>query len=301
MSLVGESKGADLQTALAEVDWTGAACRPVDPDILRRQSGRASQRITALGEMTGGIAHDVRNVLAVIESSLSLAERDPGDLEKLRFCLASAHEGVRRGLNLTSRLLAFAKQQELEPHEESANDLLKKLEMFLQYGAGPGLCVRFDLEPELPKCLIDPTQFNAAVLNLVVNARDAMPAGGIVEVSTKVITTEGEPTRSSVCVRVKDDGMGMTPAVARRIFDPYFTTKGETGTGLGLPQVCAFMKLVGGEVCVASEVGVGTIIDLLFPLPGHSPSAASRTQVDRWMNEGGAPSEWMPASQSGAQ
>ena len=295
MSLVAGSKTDESRADLGEVDWTGDAREPADLDNPRQRSGRASQRITALGEMTGGIAHDFRNVLAVIGSSLSLAERDPGDLEKLRFCLAAAHEGLDRGLKLTARLLAFARQQELEPHAENANDLLRKLEMFLQYGAGPGLRILFDLAPDLPRCLIDPTQFNAAILNLVVNARDAMPAGGVVEIGTRIVTIGGETPRSHVRVRVRDEGLGMPPAVVRRIFDPYFTTKGETGTGLGLPQVHAFMKLSGGEVRVASEVGAGTTIDLLFPVLRDPPSTAYLwTQIDRWVNEGGAAGEWLP-------
>ena len=257
MSLVAGSKTDESRAELGEVDWTGDAREPADLDNPRQRSGRASQRITALGEMTGGIAHDFRNVLAVIES----------------------------------------RQQELEPHAENANDLLRKLEMFLQYGAGPGLRILFDLAPDLPRCLIDPTQFNAAILNLVVNARDAMPAGGVVEIGTRIVTIGGETPRSHVRVRVRDEGLGMPPAVVRRIFDPYFTTKGETGTGLGLPQVHAFMKLSGGEVRVASEVGAGTTIDLLFPILGDPPSAAHLwAQIDRWVNEGGAAGEWLPAN-----
>lgn len=294
MSLLAGPDVPDCRSAPEEVDCADGEREPDDFDDSEPRNGQASQRITALGEMTGGIAHDFRNVLAVIESSLSLAEHDPGDLKRLRFCLAAAHEGVGRGLELTSQLLTFSKQQALEPRAEDANDLLRKLEMFLQYGAGPGIPILFDLAPDLPKCLVDPSQFNAAIINLVVNARDAMPAGGVIEIGTRIVTADDRAGAtaapgSCVRVRVRDRGQGMPPAVVRRVFDPCFTTKGETGTGLGLPQVDAFMKLVGGRVSVASEVGVGTTFDLLFPaLEDHLPEGCDWAQVARWENEGGA-------------
>lgn len=293
MSLSPGLEVRDPRPALGEIDYTGGAHERADFDEPGQRSERASQRITALGEMTGGIAHDFRNVLALIESSLHLAERDLGDLEKLRFCLVAAHDGVGRGLKLTSRLLAFTKQQELESHAENANDLLRNLEMFLQFSAGPGFRLRFDLAPDLPNCLIDPSQFNAAILNLVVNARDAMPGGGLIKIGTRIVTavngTGATAPGSCVRVRVRDQGLGMPPPVVGRIFDPYFTTKGETGTGLGLPQVYASMKLVGGRVSVASEVGVGTTFDLLFPaLEDQGPAGRLSAQICHCANEGGA-------------
>ena len=300
MSLFAAAETGDARSAFDDVDWTASAHEPAGLDEPRRRSRQATQRITALGEMAGGIAHDFRNILTVIESSLSLAERNPGDAETFRFCLAAAHEGVGRGLKLTSRLLAFAKQQELEPRAENANALLRNLEMFLHYGAGPGIRIRFDLAPDLPKCLIDPPQFNAAILNLVVNARDAMPGGGVIEIGTGIVAA-GVPDPAAapgprVRVRVKDQGDGMSAEVVQRIFDPYFTTKGETGTGLGLPQVCAFMSRVGGRVRVASQVGGGTTFDLLFPALEDRDRVPNRLwwQIDRWMNEGGAVGPGLP-------
>src|SRR6185437_12659196 len=234
------------------------------------QRERAAQRLASLGEMTGGIVHDFRNILAVIESGLRLAEKHSEEPKKASVFIAGVHDGIDRGLKLTSQLLTFARQRKFEAREEDANELLRQLDLLLRYGAGPEIHIMFDLAPDIPNCLLDPSQFNAAILNLVVNARDAMPNGGELQISTErweVRTkTQDLPVPGIyVRVRVKDCGEGMPPETLRRIFDPFFTTKGERGTGLGLPQVCAFMRLIGGYVNVVSEREKGTIVDLLFP------------------------------------
>jgi signal transduction histidine kinase len=137
-----------------------------------------------LGEMTGGIAHDFRNILAVIDSRLRLAENNSEHTSVARAFIVGAREGVARGLTLTSQLLTFAKQREVQARAADANELLKALELFLRYGAGSEVRVVLELSPDIPTCLIDPSQFSAAILNLVINARDAMPKGGEVQIST---------------------------------------------------------------------------------------------------------------------
>jgi signal transduction histidine kinase len=142
--------------------------------------------------------------------------------------------------------------------------------LFLKAGAGPEIRVVLHLATDIPNCLIDRSQFNAAILNLVVNARDALPKGGTIEISTErwtvaTVTADAPPPGLYVRVQVKDDGQGMPPEVTRRVFDPFFTTKGERGTGLGVPQVSAFMRLINGHVSIASERGVGTTVSLFFP------------------------------------
>ena len=215
----------------------GAPAPPASDDERRLRSARATQRITVLGEMTAGLAHDFRNILAVIQSGLSLAERFRDDPEKLS---------------------------------------------------------RVNIDTML-RCLIDPTLFNAAILNLVVNARDAMPDGGEIRIATSLISlSESDDAGDDlfcVVVRIIDPGAGMTEVVRDRIFDPYFTTKGETGTGLGLPQVVSFMRASGGCLNVNSEPGAGTSFDLYFPVcdsPGLIGTSLWR-QLDRWSNEGGSP------------
>ena len=260
-------------------------------DLRRDRSARAVQKISALGEMTGGIAHDFRNVLAIVSSGLRVAEDNAGDPEELTAALAAAHDGVERGLRMIARLLAFAGQHELKAGQEDVNALLEKLGMFLKYGAGPGIRVILELAPNLPKCLVDPPQFNAAILNLVVNARDAMSEGGVIRISTTAIRgmNLGRPCKY-VRVRVRDQGAGMPQAVIEHIFDPYFTTKGDSGTGLGVPQVQALMRQVGGYVTIDSGVGRGTSFDLFFPVQDAEPAPAADAwrQLDRRADEGGA-------------
>jgi signal transduction histidine kinase len=234
------------------------------------QRAGATQKLAALGEMTAGIVHDFRNLLARIESGLRLAEKRLDEPEKVRVYVAAAREGIDRGVKLTSQLLAFAKHQELEAVEGDVNELLRNLERPMRYSTTPDIRIVLKLASDIPKCLIDPSQFDAAVLNLAVNARDAMPNGGELRVSTdrcrvEAAVPDGPSPGIYVRVRVKDSGQGMPPEVVRKVFDPFFTTKGDRGTGLGLPHVYAFMRMVGGHVCVTSEWGSGTTVDLLFP------------------------------------
>lgn len=234
-------------------------------------SARAVQRLSVLGEMTGGIAHDFRNILSIIDSGLRLAESNLSDPDKIRTFISGAREGIARGVRLTSQLLNFAQQGEIKTCAADANALLKNLELFLKYGVGPSVCIVLECSPAIPKCLVDPSQFAAAILNLVVNARDAMPsAGGEVRIhtarfQTTPVTSEPGFDGTYVRVRVQDNGSGMPDHVARRVFEPFFTTKGEKGTGLGVPQVGAFMRHIGGYVTVSSEQGRGTTVDLFFP------------------------------------
>jgi signal transduction histidine kinase len=234
------------------------------------QRVRTAQRLSTLGEMTGGIVHDFRNILAIIGSSLTLAERHSGDPKKLRASIDKAREGVRRGAKLTAQLLTFAKEHDLGAREGNLNECLKDLELLLKSGAGPEIRIVLQLASDIPKCLIDRSQFNAAILNLVVNAHDALPKGGTIEISTErwtvtTATVDAPLPGTYVRVQVKDNGHGMLPEVIRRVFDPFFTTKGEGGTGLGLPQVSAFMRLINGHISIASERGLGTTVSLFFP------------------------------------
>ena len=242
-----------------------------DERSAMEQRARVPQRIASLGEMTGGIVQGFMSILAAVESDIRFAERKLDEPEKAHASLARARKEILRGMKLTSQLSTFAKQLKLDARVEDANDYLKNLEPLLKYGAGPKTRILLDLSPDAAKCLFDPVQLNAAIFNLVINARDAMPNGGEMRISTERLVIETDGTSSSpapgtyVRLRVKDTGKGMSAEVARRAFDPFFTTKGEGGTGLGLPQVHAFMRLIGGGVSVVSELGVGTTVDLLFP------------------------------------
>lgn len=243
-----------------------------DEQGIRRKSSTAHQ-LNALGELAGGIAHDFRNVLAVISSAIRLAEGQGGGPRRTREYLTAAQEGVERGLRLTSRLLALAKPHAPDLRPADPAHLIRELLPFLKYGAGPRVRIRLELEQSAASCLVDPPQFNQALLNLVVNARDAMADGGEIVIRSDIVpASAGDPLpggRGLLRIRVSDTGEGMSPETAARIFDPWFTTKGETGTGLGLPQVRRFMTQMGGSISVASAPAIGTAFDLLFPIREH--------------------------------
>ena len=216
-----------------------------------------------LSEMAGGIAHDFRNVLAVIASALDLARRNQGDPAKLDQFLAAGREAVDRATKLTSRLLVAARPSAPSLSPENLSSLVREALPFLGYAADPLCRLRLDLCDTSRRCLVDVPRFNAALVNLVANARDAMPGGGEIRIRTRVA---GAGTDGSLEVRVSDEGEGIKPHVAAHIFDPWFTTKADKGTGLGLPQVMRFMTLVGGRVRVSAGSPRGSCFDLVFPL-----------------------------------
>lgn len=166
-------------------------------------------RLAALGEMAGGIAHDFRNLLAVIESGLRFAERTADDPDRVRAYITMAREGIDRGIDLTAQLLAFAKYRELDAHACDLNEFLRSFRPLLRYGAGPDVRVTLELRPDIPACLIDPALFDTAVLNLVVNARDAMPNGGEITIVTERLVQE--------TATPDPPGPGPTSAFASRI------------------------------------------------------------------------------------
>jgi signal transduction histidine kinase len=242
----------------------------LDERSVGELSARAAPPLSVSGELTGGFAHDFTNILATIDSCLRLAQRSLDEPEKLLNFVAGAREGVARGLRLTSLFLVPALRGEVRTCPADANVLLTNLELFLRCAAGSSVRVVFDLCPTIPHCLVDSSQFAAAILNLVINARDAMQNGGEVRISTARCDTGPAITDQAgagiyVRVRVQDNGPGMSEEVVKRIFESSFTTKGEKGRGLGVPQVCAFMRQIGGHVSVASEKNRGTTFDLLFP------------------------------------
>jgi signal transduction histidine kinase len=210
--------------------------------------------------MTSGVSHDFKNILAIAAAGLALAEKYADDPLKVRAHIASAWEAINRGLALTSQLLSFAKRERQDLVTADANALLRSMEPMLRQAAGPHVHVTVKLANSLPHCVLDPAQFEAAILNLLLNARDAMSNGGAVEILTRF--EAGPP--GAVVVVVADSGPGIPPEHLKRVFEPFFTTKGERGTGLGLAQVYASMERVGGEARIASSVGQGTSVELRF-------------------------------------
>jgi signal transduction histidine kinase len=276
---------------------SGTAVPSVDAiagEARRLTSNLATQRVTALGEMTAGLAHDFRTILAIIQAGISVAKRAGPDSPNWALAVAAVDEAIGRGMRLTNELLVFARGGTPDVQTENLNDLLTGSTTFMRYGAGPGINVTLELASSLPACRVDPAQFNAAILNLVVNARDAMPKGGEIRISTDECRDPGGEGEAEVGrwvrVRVSDQGSGMPPEVVEHLFDPYFTTQGDAGTGLGVPQVLAFMRASGGTLGVSTVPGAGTCFDLRFPAADQTDPAIDSQwrQLDRWVNEGGS-------------
>ncbi|GJD49564.1 Sensor histidine kinase RcsC [Methylobacterium crusticola] len=232
---------------------------------------RQSQKMEAVGQLTGGIAHDFNNLLAVITGSLEVLQRRlaRGDTDVGRF-INGALDGTDRAAKLTHRLLAFARQQPLEPRPTDANRLITGMVDLLRRTLGETVTVETRLMAAPPPVFVDQNQLENAVLNLAVNARDAMPGGGRLTLATEAATLgDGRP---AVAVTVRDTGTGMPPEVVARAFEPFFTTKPQgRGTGLGLSQVYGFVTQSGGTVRIDSRPGEGTAIVLVLPASPDGP------------------------------
>jgi signal transduction histidine kinase len=240
--------------------------------------------LAAVGRMTAGIAHDFRNILTVIDAALNCLERRCDRPDLMRTYVLSARQGVRSGVDLTSYLLRCATQEVGDVELRDVNALVADITPLLKLAIGSATRIDFELGTELPKALVEKSRFAAALLNLVANARDAMPAGGRVQISTDRLvqpSSDNETAaKSYVRVTVHDRGHGLSMDALHRMFTPLYTTKGINGTGLGLPQVCAFVKSVNGRMRVASKPGVGTSVSLLLPTAADEPFNADQELVE---------------------
>ncbi|HEY7576034.1 MAG TPA: ATP-binding protein, partial [Acetobacteraceae bacterium] len=249
-----------------------------------------AQKMEAVGQLTGGLAHDFNNLLTGISGSLELlrtrvAQGRIGDLDRY---ITSAQGATSRAAALTHRLLAFARRQTLDPKPTNANRLVAAMEDLVQRTVGPTVKVETVLAIGLWTTLCDPNQLESALLNLCINARDAMPEGGrlTIETANSWIDERGARARDMqpgqyVAICVSDTGTGMPPEVLSRAFDPFFTTKpAGRGTGLGLSMVYGFARQSGGQTRLYSEVGSGTTVRLYLPRHGTEP-ADEEIEADR--------------------
>jgi PAS domain S-box-containing protein len=232
---------------------------------------RQSQKMEAVGQLTGGIAHDFNNMLAVVIGSLDLLGRRLGGDERARRYVDAASDGARRAANLTQRLLSFARQQPLEPKPTDVNKLVSGMSDLLRHSIGADVRLETVMAGGLWRVEIDPNQLENVILNLVVNARDAMPDGGRLTIETQnahlddhyAALHDDVAAGQYVMLAVTDTGGGMPDEVIARAFDPFFTTKPVgKGTGLGLSQVYGFIKQSGGHVKIYSEPGHGTTVKI---------------------------------------
>lgn len=236
---------------------------------------RQSQKMEAIGQLTGGLAHDLNNMLTVVSGNLdmarlSLARADEGRTQR---SIANAMRGAESAAALTSRLLAFARRQPLAPRSLDASDLVGGMSDLLMRSLGERISLTVEPSPSAAMILVDAHALENAILNLVVNARDAMPDGGRLMIATRVTRLAGRSARDLdlepgpyVELTIADTGPGMSDDVLKRVFDPFFTTKEQgKGTGLGLSMVYGFAKQSGGAVQIDSAPGEGTIVRMLFP------------------------------------
>jgi PAS domain S-box-containing protein len=233
-----------------------------------------SQKLDALGQLTGGVAHDFNNLLMIISGSLHTLKKAVGDDPKSQRALSAIEGAAKRGASLTSQLLTFARRQSVNPQVIDVAERIDAVREVLDTGVGSAVTLQFDVGRDVWPVMVDVAEFETALVNLVVNARDAMTGGGVITISARNDTSGEAGAGGHVAISVADTGTGIAPDILSKIFDPFFTTKPiGKGTGLGLSQVHGFAHQAGGTVKVASELGKGTRITILLPRKEAAPAA----------------------------
>jgi signal transduction histidine kinase/CheY-like chemotaxis protein len=278
----------DAEIRVVETSWEHrpallASLRDISARKAMEERLRQSAKMEAVGRLTAGIAHDFNNLLTVVLGNLESAQRQWVSVNSARVqALDNATRGARRAAVLTERLLAFARQKPLEPAVFDVSEVVLGMSDLLQRTLGERIHVRTALDPEAWNIETDPTELEAAILNLAVNARDAMPNGGELVIETSNVELDAAYAAANadvsagphVLIAIADTGTGMTADVLKKVFEPFFTTKPDgRGTGLGLSQVYGFVKQTGGHVKLYSEPGIGTTAKIYFPKASDEQSA----------------------------
>ena len=236
-----------------------------------------AQRLEAIGQLTGGIAHDFNNLLTIISGNLQILEDEAGAEAAWRDTIHSALRAVDRGSELTRKLLAFARRQQLSPRACNVAGLLRELGAMMRRTLGDAIDLRMRCPADIPDVFVDPAQLDTALLNLAVNARDAMPRGGRLDIEAGMRHEPAEGGLPFVVLSVRDTGLGMSEEVLAHALEPFFTTKEQgKGTGLGLSMVYGFVKQSGGHLTVDSRLGYGTCIELHLPALQGTHAVAER-------------------------
>ena len=251
--------------------------RTREREIALRQL-HESQKMESIGQLTGGVAHDFNNLLAVILGSLSLLKKTVPENPRISRLLDRAIQGAERGATLTTRLLAFARRQELKVEFVALQRLIPEMLDFLRHSVGPNIVIQVEISPEVCAIEVDANQLELALINLAVNARDAMPQGGSLTIACHNEENGrriGLPRDPFVCITVTDTGEGMSEATLARAQEPFFTTKGVgKGTGLGLSMVHGFTAQSGGAMRIRSQPGQGTSVTIWLPRAKEGSKAA---------------------------
>ena len=252
-----------------------------DQERLRNAEAalRHTQKMESLGQLTGGVAHDFNNLLSVFASGLQLLERSSAQSLPPRV-FDAMRRAIARGTGLTRHLLAFSRRRPVNPESIDAVAHVKGMRAMLDGSLGGHIDVQMHFGSDVWPVEVDAGEMELAILNLALNARDAMPDGGVITISLENVRSDDQQSepRDFVKISVADTGLGMTPEVQARAFEPFFTTKDiSKGSGLGLPQVYGFAQQSGGRVTIDSAVGVGTLVTVLLPRALCEP--ASRTEL----------------------
>ncbi|GAA4030542.1 hypothetical protein GCM10022281_07440 [Sphingomonas rosea] len=255
-----QRKNDELAAALAERDDVLGQLRA---EVIQRERAEAAlvqaNKMEAVGQLTGGIAHDFNNLLQAISGNIELIGMMPDKPDKVARWAANAAQATERGTKLTGQLLTFSRQQRLEARPVNVARLVGGMEGLLRNSVGPTVSLKVEVADDVGTVRADPTQLELAILNCAINGRDAMPMGGTVIV-------RAEPEGDQVAIRIIDQGVGMTPEVAERALEPFFTTKGPgSGTGLGLSMAYGVARAAGGHLTIDSKVGEGTVVTFVLP------------------------------------
>ena len=280
---IWESIHVPVRNEQGRIDRIVGSARDVTEREQAEEQLRRAQRMEAIGHLTGGVAHDFNNLLQVIRGNLELIAADVADRPSAAQRLRNALHGADRAAQLTRQLLAFARRQPLEPKVVNLGRMVGDMADMLRRMLGESITVETIIADGLWNTLADPAQVESAVLNLAINARDAMPQGGRLSIEVANARLERDAAQLGgdvepgeyVLIAVRDTGHGMEPDVVARVFEPFFTTKGdERGTGLGLSMVYGFVKQSNGHVQVDSEVGQGTVVKIFLPRAHQDETAA---------------------------
>jgi PAS domain S-box-containing protein len=265
-----ESQHAPLRGGDGQIIGGAAFFREMTDRRRAEEQLRQAQKMETIGQLTGGVAHDFNNLLAAVQGNLELLRKRLPDDPQLHRFIDGAMQGAQRGASLTSRLLAFARRQDLRPEPTDLAQLLEGMRAMMERSIGPLVAIEFDLAPDLPPAKVDPNQLELAILNLAVNARDAMPDGGRLQIALtqreggwQGLGLDGSFLRLSVI----DTGFGMDAATLKSAIEPFFSTKElGKGTGLGLSMVHGLAVQLGGALNLISQPGKGTTAELWLPV-----------------------------------